>query len=64
VKVRVELETIGIAAVTQPLHHKQDSIFLTKQSDLFLGIASCHEIESSTAGIIALADLLPTEYHW
>jgi len=36
---------------------------LTKQSDLFLGIASCHEIESSTAGIIALADLLPTEYH-
>jgi len=28
--VGVKPKTIGTAAVTQPLHHKQDEVFLTK----------------------------------
>jgi len=57
-KVRVEPKTIGIAAVTPKCCR---TVFFW-QSDLFVGITSCHETESSTIGTIAPADLLPPEY--
>jgi len=60
-KVRVKLQTIGIAAVT-PNHYTISRTALSWQSDLFLCIASCHETESLTAGTITPADLLPPEY--
>jgi len=34
------------------------------QTDLFIRIVSCHEIECSTGGTIAPADLLPPECWW
>jgi len=34
----------------------------SRQSDLFLCIASCHETKSSTVGTIAAVNLLPPEY--
>jgi len=60
-KVRVEPKTVGIAAIT-PNQCTMSKMAFFWQSDLFLGITSCHETESSTAGTIAIADLLPPEY--
>jgi len=59
--VRVEPNTIGVAAVTLNCYTKSRTVF-SWQSDLFLGIESCHETESSTGGTIAPADLLLPEY--
>jgi len=59
----VEPKTIGIAAATHN-HYIMNRTAFSWQSDLFVGIASCHETESSTAGTIATADLLPPEYLW
>jgi len=60
-KVRVEPNTIGIAAATHNRYTTSRTTF-SWQSDLFLGIASCQETESLTGGTIAPADLLPPEY--
>jgi len=49
--VRVELKTIGIAAVTHNSCTTSRTAF-SWQSDLFLSIASCHETESSTGRTI------------
>jgi len=60
--VRVEPKTIGIAVVTHNRYNTSKTA-LSWQSDLFLGIAPCHETGSSTGGTtIAPADLLPPEY--
>jgi len=60
-KVRVELKAIGIVAATRNRYTMSRTAF-SWQSDLFLGIVSCHETKSLTATTIALADLLPPEY--
>jgi len=60
--VRVESKTIGIAAVTPNRYTTSRTAISWQKSDLFLGIASCHETESSTAGAIAPTNLLPPEY--
>jgi len=59
--VKVELKTIGIAAIT-PNRYTTSRTAFAGQSDLFLYIASCHETESSTTGTIASANLLAPEY--
>jgi len=61
-KARVESQTIGTAAVVTPNHYTTSSTVFSWQSDLFVCIVSCNETESSTAGTIAPADLLPPEY--
>jgi len=61
--VRVELKTIGIAAVSQNRYSTSRTVF-SWRSDPFLGIASCHETESSTGGTTAAANMLPPEYRW
>jgi len=50
-KVRVEAKTIGIAAVTHNRYTTSRTAF-SWRSDLFLGIASCHQTESSTSGTV------------
>ena len=60
-KVRVEPKNISIAAVTLN-RYTTSGTASSGQSDLFLGITSCHETESATTGTIAPADLLPREY--
>jgi len=59
--MRVKPKTIGIAAVTHNRYTMSRTVF-SWQSSLFLGIASCHETESWTAGTIDPTDLLPPEY--
>jgi len=56
--VRVEQKTTGLAAITLNRYTRSRMAF-SWQSDLFLGIASCHETESSTGGTTAPANLLP-----
>jgi len=60
-KVKVEPKTIGIAAVTHN-HYTTSRTMFSLQSDLFVGIASCYETDSLTAGTIAPADLSLPEY--
>ena len=60
-KVRVEPKTKSIAALT-PNRYTTSRTEFSGQSDIFLGITSCHETESSTNRTIASADLFPQEY--
>ena len=63
--MRVELETIGIAAVAHNhyITSRAGQRIPDIDSDLFVGIASCQETKSSIASTgIAPADLLPPEY--
>ena len=60
-KVRVEPKTIGIAAVT-PNRCTTSRTAFSWQSDVFVYIVPCHKTETSSAGIVAPANLLPPEY--